>query len=74
MLFAQACFGGSPLIDLFCRMFLLALFVFYSAMVVALLSQGVQSVLRRRLNKQTRKATTPKALQPLAFSHQTQRN
>ncbi len=61
------------MIELFCRMFLLALFVFYAGMVVALLGRGVQKGMRIRLKK-ARRARSPKGVRALAFSPQTHRN
>ncbi len=61
------------MIELLCRMFLLALFVFYTGMVVALLGRGVQKGMRNRLKK-ARRARAPKGVPALALSPQTHRN
>lgn len=61
------------MIELFCRTFLVALFVFYAGMVVALLGRGVQKGLRSR-PKKARKAVAPKGVGALEFSPQTHQN
>ncbi len=61
------------MIEFFCRMFLLALFVFYAGLVVALLGRGVQKGLHNRLKK-ARRASAPKDIRALTLSPQTHRH